>query len=599
MHAPTSRTATARLGLLAVLSAGLIAALAPGAATAATPGTLDSGFGSGGIAGGGGNVRLFGAVVQSDGKVLAVGQSGIASGATLVVERFTTSGALDGSFGSGGVAHGPAVTTALGTGSVGRSVAIQSDGKIVVVGKATDSPASGTDGILVERFNSNGSIDSSFGSHGVVTALGDQLADGYGVAIQSDGKIIAAGSADANGQGGFTPRVAVIRLNSNGSLDSSFASHGVDVIDLGAYSVAQAVALQRDGKIVIAGSQAPGLQVPNALIARLTTSGKLDPSFGTGGAYAHQYARGASNSAFNALAVQRDGKIVAAGAATAGNTGADAFIARFNTNGSTDGSFGGGVVYKTAAVNTVISTVVPGATGVTVTGNGDIVAAGTASNGGLTELALWAVKSNGATETGFGSGGQTITSLGASTRADGNGLAIAPDGKLVLAGDLRRNPIGAYSGMVARYNGLGAPPPPPTSALKVSLSGLSKLYKTSTVAKQGLTVGVNCNESCTFRATLTLSSGTAKQLHIKSTFRRCKKVHGKTRCKTVHGYRSITLGSHSGRLSGSGTSKFTLRLNRKYVKALERAKSFNATLHVTATANHKNKTATKVLVFKR
>ncbi len=268
-----------------------LAGFAPGVARAAQPGSIDTGFGASGVAGAGADARLFGTAVQTDGKVVAVGQSGIQSGATLLLARFTSSGARDRSFGSGGLVKGPAVSSPLGTGSVGRSVAVQSDGKIVVVGRATTSDASGTDGILIERFNSNGSIDGTFGSHGVVTVLTSQLGDGYAVALQPDGKIIATGSADANGSGGLTPRVAVVRLNANGSLDSGFGAGGIDVLDLGAYSYALAVAEQKDGKIVIGGSQAPGLQVPNALIARLTAGGALDPSFGSGGAYAHQYAR--------------------------------------------------------------------------------------------------------------------------------------------------------------------------------------------------------------------------------------------------------------------------------------------------------------------
>ncbi len=600
MHAPSSRRPTKNRVAARICGAALIAlAIVPAAASAATPGTIDTTFGSGGIANGGTGNRLFGAAVQADGKVLAVGETGAPS--TVLLERFAANGQPDGSFGSGGVVRGPAVTSAFDTGSLGRSVAVQSDGKIVVAGKATSPDASGTDGILVERYNSNGSIDSSFGSHGVALALTQQLADGYGVAIQSDGKIVATGSANASGSGGVTPRVAVVRFNTNGSLDSGFANHGTDVIDLGAYSVALGVALQSDGKIVIVGSQAPGLQVPNALIARLTSTGARDPSFNGNGAFTHQYAIGAANSAFNAVAVQKDGKIVAAGAATSGNTGANAVIARFTSGGTPDGSFGsGGVVFKPSATSSSVTSTIPGATGVTLAGNGDIVASGTLTVNGVSDVAAWAVRSNGATETGFGLGGVVTTPFGTNGRGEGNGLAVGADGKFVVAGD-SRTIFGAYSGVVVRYNGFGATPPPPPPALKASLKSVSGRYKTSTVARHGLKLGVNCNQACSFKSTLTASAGTARKLKIKSKIRKCKKVHGKRRCTTTRGYTSLTLASAKGSLRAAGTGTLTLKLGRSYVKALEKQKSVSVTLQVvvTSSATKKSTTLKKGLTFKR
>ncbi len=541
--------------------------------------------------------------MQSDGKVVAVGQSGVQSGATLLVARFTSSGALDGSFGSGGVVTSPAIPGALDTGSVGRSVAIQPDGKIVVVGRVISSDASATDRILIERYNSNGSIDATFGTNGAVTALATRLGDGYAVALQPDGKIIAAGSADAAGSGGVTPRVAVVRLNSNGSLDSGFGAGGIDVVDLGAYSYALAAAVQADGKIVISGSQAPGLQVPNALIARLTASGALDPTFASGGAYAHQYAVGAASSAFNALAIQGTGGIIAAGAATNGNTGADAIVARFTSGGAPDGSFGsGGVVYETSAMNTG-SANVPGATGVALAPNGDVIAGGTAGGPGLAGVAVWAFNPTGALDTSFGAAGSTLTGFGPITRGEGNALTIAGDGKIVVAGDTQ-SITGTYSSVVARYNGFAPPPPPPPPpppALKLSLTGLSGSYKTSSVAKHGLKFSVSCSQGCTYRASLTLSSGAARRLHILTTFTKCTRVKRKRRCVKVRGYRPVTIASGKGSLRAAGTTSITLKLVRAYVKTLEQQRSVAVTLQVAASSSvtHKRQTVKKGLTFKR
>jgi uncharacterized delta-60 repeat protein len=558
----------------------LTGALAP-VALAATPGTTDTSFGHGGVAGAGAGTRFFGTAVQSDGKVVAVGETGVGSNAGLLVARFGTNGALDGSFGSGGLVRGPSISGALDPNSIGRAVAIQSDGKIVVVGKATGADGTGTDGIVIERYTSNGSLDTSFGSGGVVLAAAGQLGDGYGVAIQSDGKIVASGTADASGSGGVTPRVAVVRVNANGALDSSFGSHGLDILDLGAYSMALAVAVQSDGKIVIAGSQAPGLQVPNALIARLTASGALDPSFNGDGAYTHQYAQGAANSGFNALAIQSDGKIVAVGAATAGNTSANAIIARFTTGGTPDGSFGsGGVAFSASAINTAATGAVPGATGVGIASNGDIIAGGTISSAGLHELAVWAFTSHGAPDGSFGTHGAAVTSFGTVTQGEGQGLAIGSDGKIVVAGDAKAI-TQTYTAEVVRYNGF-APPPPP--ALKASLKGVSNSYKSSSVVKHGLKVGVNCNEACAIKVTVTVSSSTAKKLHLKT-----------------HGKKPVTILTGKGSLSKSGTKSITLKLSKKLGKSIEKQKrvGLNLQVSVRSSVTHKTKTLKKGVTLKR
>ena len=571
------------VGGLALLCVATIAlGLGAAAARAASPGTLDPSFGSGGIAGSGANTRLFGIAVQSDGKLVAVGES-VGSSPSLLLARFTPSGALDPSFGSGGIVHGPAIPPSAG--SLGRGVAVQSDGKIVVVGNATDSSGNYAQGLIVERYSSSGSLDTSFGSHGVVEQLGGtSFGQGYAVAIQPDGKIIATGSGNAAGSGGTFPRVAVVRLNANGSLDTSFQGGGVDVIDLGAFSYALAVALQPGGAIVIAGSQAPGLQVPNALIARLTPSGALDTTFAGTGAYAHQYAQGASNSAFNAVAVQPDGKIVAAGAATIGNTSADALVVRFTASGAQDGSFGSGGVVYTPSANSYSANggAVPGANGITIAPNGDIVAAGVYDNSVQTYATVWALTAGGALDGSFGSHGVSLYTNSAGNNTEYAAIGLSPsNGDFVAVGDGGPPFSGSYIGMAARYIGFGAPKPPP---LKLSLKGLSKSYKTSTVAKKGLKLTVGCNQPCTITASLTVSAATARKLHLK-----------------VHGNKPVTIATAKVTLKAAGSKSITLKLSKALAKALEKQKSVGLTLRLssTATATRKTQTVTKGVTFKR
>ena len=259
-------------------------------------------------------------------------------------------------------------------------MAIQSDGKIVVVGKATDGSGSGRGGLLIERFNANGSLDTSFGSGGVVNLLSASFGDGYGVAIQSDGKILATGSDDAAGSGGgTTPRVAVARLQSNGSLDPSFGSGGTAVIDLGAYSFANAVAVQSNGAIVIAGSQSPGSQSVNALIARLTPARRTGPQLQRLG-----HLRAPVRQRQRQLGLQRRGDPArrhdrGRRRQQRRQLGRRRVRRPLHHGRRADGSFGsGGVAYATSsqALPGLSGASIPGANAVTIAGNGDVVLAG-------------------------------------------------------------------------------------------------------------------------------------------------------------------------------------------------------------------------------
>jgi uncharacterized delta-60 repeat protein len=441
---------SSRILAVAIVCAAVGAGVAS-AARSASPGSLDRGYGDHGLVSLGRNTRLFGIAVQRSGDAVGVGETGVGTNARLLLARFTPSGKLDHTFGRGGIVVGPAVRTSLGSGSIGRAVAVQSDGKIVVVGKATSANGSAQAGLLIERYGANGSLDRSFGKGGVVNLLGSSFGNGYAVAVASDGTVVATGSADATGSGNDVyPRVAVARLNANGSLDTHFGSRGIDVVDLGPYSYALGVALAPGGKIVIAGSQSPGLQATNALVARLTSSGRLDPSFDGTGYYAHQYAPGGAFSAFNGLAVLGNGQIVAAGAATGSAETADAFAVRFTASGHPNRSFGSdGAAYAKSATSYLSGTAaVPGATAVTITRGGGVLLAGQARTGVESSLALWDFTTGGRPNAGFGSHGQA--ELHSTDDSEAAGLAIAPGGDVVLAGD--ENLLGShYKGLVARY----------------------------------------------------------------------------------------------------------------------------------------------------
>ncbi len=458
MDAPlrSAKVSFARRRVLLCGAAGTLLAASGALALARRPGTLDSSFGHHGTAKAGADSRLFGAVTQRDGKVVAVGESGARSSARLLLVRFTSAGKLDRSFGHGGRVIGPAIPGAHDKGSLGRAVALQSDGKIVVVGKATNGNGAARDGLLIERYDSRGRLDHGFGRAGIVEVLTHtSYGDGYAVAIQPNGGIVAAGTSDRSGAGGVVPRTAVVRVKPNGSLDSSFGQRGISTLDLGAYSYALAVALQRNGRIVLAGSTAPGFQVPQAIVARLTRSGALDPSFAHRGQFTRQYARHASDSSFNAVAIQRDGRIVAAGSAADGNSGGDAIVARITGSGGQDNSFGsGGVVYSTSATNFLASgTSIPGASGVALGPGGRIIAAGESANSVETKAAVWAFTARGGLDRTFGSKGKVLTTYNRAAASEATGVAIASNGAVVTAGDGQAIPGRGYFAIVARYVG--------------------------------------------------------------------------------------------------------------------------------------------------
>ena len=230
--------------------------------------------------------------------------------ATCALSLFSTAnpananGSLDTSFDTEGK-----VTTALGSaGNGAQSVAIQSDGKIVVAGSSNDNDVSGDDFALA-RYNTDGSLDTSFDTDGkVTTAIGSSNDRAYSVAIQSNGKIVVAGNSS---NGGFNTVFALARYNTDGSLDTSFDTDGKITTAIGsATDTAYSVAIQSDGKIVAAGYSYNGSNNDFAL-ARYNTDGSLDTSFDTDGKITT--AIGLEADLAQSVAIQSDGKIVAAG----------------------------------------------------------------------------------------------------------------------------------------------------------------------------------------------------------------------------------------------------------------------------------------------
>jgi uncharacterized delta-60 repeat protein len=225
-------------------------------------------------------------------------------------------GQLDPSFGVGGTV----VTEFPSSYSGARAVAVQADGRIVAAGFAHTNDTILQD-FAVVRYDASGALDPTFGTGGRVrTDFGGRFDEASAVAVQSDGRIVVAGSSsDATGSD-----MAVARYNSDGTLDTSFDGDGTALVDFGSEASARAVAVQPDGKVVLAGwvshPVGGGCCVADFALARLTSAGALDSSFDGDGQVVTDFLPGADNGhdAAQAVLVQADGRIVAAGAGVAG-----------------------------------------------------------------------------------------------------------------------------------------------------------------------------------------------------------------------------------------------------------------------------------------
>jgi uncharacterized delta-60 repeat protein len=282
--------------------------------------------------------------------------------------RYNPDGSLDPNFSGDGKQ-----TTAIGSFGDARpfGVALQSDGKIVAVG-STNIQGINTRDFALARYNLNGSLDTSFSGDGLQTTDFGDFDGAVGVAIQADDKIVAFGNHpdDTHPPGDF----ALARYNLNGSLDTSFSGDGLQTTDFGVGASGTEVAIQGDGKIVAVGQNGDG----DFALARYIPDGSLDTSFSGDGLQTTDFLFGSGDLASD-VAIQANGRIVAVGFATGGATGSDFALARYNPDGSLDTTFSGDGRKRTSFGTSSDGFDV--ALGVALQGDGRIVAVGTGGAG--------------------------------------------------------------------------------------------------------------------------------------------------------------------------------------------------------------------------
>ena len=409
----------------------------------AAPGDLDTTFGSGGkVKTNTGSWDYAHAMaIQSDGKIVVAGYGLLPLTDTCLVVRYNPDGSLDTGFSNGGIAYIPAFQ------GVVEELAIQSDGKIVIVGRGWET-GSFVPKFAVGRLNLDGSLDTSFDGDGVVkTQIGTGPAYPFAVGIQTDGKIVVGGSCYS----GTDSDLTAVRYNPDGSLDTSFDGDGIVINTLAGYNDrAYALKIQPDGKILLGGQRYLSNFESDFELIRYKSDGTLDNGFGVNGIVTTSIGA-AGLDELQALVLQTDGKIIAGGGSLAANRLVFTAV-RYHSDGTLDLGFDQDGVVTTAVGNTSVQV-----RDMSIQPNGKTVLTGWSFNGQSDDFTTVRYDSDGSPDESFGAGGLVMTSLG-NGHDQANAVAVQPDGKIVLAG-LSHNGVDYDYGLV-RYLGDPVAPRP-------------------------------------------------------------------------------------------------------------------------------------------
>jgi uncharacterized delta-60 repeat protein len=363
-------------------------------------------------------------------------------------QTITRAGTLDPGFGSGGKA-----TVHIGQYNNARKVFIQPDGKIVVAGETAQSGVHlYTPSPVLARYHSDGTLDTSFGRNGVVPGQFGNVSISD-AAMQPDGKFVLVGGA-YTGYNMPPTAFAVVRYNSNGTLDAGFGFNGIAVTDIGGASDnANTVVLLPGGKIMVAGGTlGSSFSSPGTLdLVRYNSNGSLDTTFGNGGILYYFEGNNGSWPVFRDMVLLPDGKLLATGFITIPFMGQTEFLARFNADGSFDTTFGSnGFIYPAQVADQI-----------TLQPDGKFIVTNprTPGLGAYLIFALSRFNSNGSIDNSFGTNGmvqtmfRSITNVG-NINSDVSQAILKSNGDIIAIGTAREVNEGSYFA-VAQYNSSG------------------------------------------------------------------------------------------------------------------------------------------------
>jgi uncharacterized delta-60 repeat protein len=323
-----------------------------------------------------------------------------------------------------------------------QSISVQANGKMVVSGSLLKNVGGFDSGYSVlTRYNVDGSLDSKFGMSGIV--IDNFVYKANALLLQPDGKIIVGGFRVLTKFGGYD--FALIRFNTDGTKDSTFGKDGNVSTHLGSDGIINAISIQHDGKIIAIGYTTLGNSIDTLAIVRYNTNGSFDSSFGVNGVVMNSLPY---SSEPQAAAIQSDGKIV-----IAGDNALDAtfFVIRFNPNGSIDSSFGlngsftDNTIFHFGSVRSII-----------IEQSGKIILAGSSKYGD--SFILGRLNQDGTYNSPFGPNGYAFADFNAfdiSFSQLCNAVIKEQNGKLVAAGSIYYNASKRYSIGLARFNADG------------------------------------------------------------------------------------------------------------------------------------------------
>ncbi|MCY7347481.1 MAG: FG-GAP-like repeat-containing protein [Pyrinomonadaceae bacterium] len=362
--------------------------------------------------------------VQADGKILAGGRGGITAGQTrFTIARYFPNGALDGTFGTNGINVinflDPATGSPLGLSEI-KTVLVQPDGKILLVGDGDNKY------FVAARLNADGTFDSTFGTNGRAVTLipGTGNKSVYAAVPQPDGKFVLCSQGIVTSVNRTLFLLA--RFNTDGTVDTSFGANGFASTRFSdnnsADAIPQTLILQSDGKIITAGwATAPPAFTRGAALARFNSNGTLDATFGTGGLAFDQ-----PGGMIQEIALLPDGKLIAV---TTSASSGGFILNRYNANGSLDQTFG-----EFGRLETIFPGGASNATEVLVQPDGKILAGGYNVQANAWVLARYAA--NGTFDRTFGTGGRVVVADTSPNNQDPRAydMTLQPDGKILFGG---------------------------------------------------------------------------------------------------------------------------------------------------------------------
>ncbi len=372
----------------------------------------------------------LGMAVQPDGKIVLAGLQEIDNSSDCAVARYNADGTPDNTFGTDGFTLIDAGTDS----DAAWCMALQNDGKILLGGSIYNQFSTVDDYLLI-RLNTDGSPDNTFGSGGdgiVITDIGGFWDNAFAIAIQDDGKILLGG----DGYETDKRKICVVRYNTDGSLDASFGSGGIALHSLGTGDDrTRAIAVQADGKILAAGYFDDGVDDQTCL-TRFNADGTVDNSFGNNGSATLDI--GGNTDRIFTICIQPDGKIINGGFSMDASLEIDALFLRYLNDGTLDNSFGGGsgiMLHDFGSNASVVD--------IKMQTDGKILAT---TEGFSFELVR--LLENGQRDNSFGDNGKVNTSIG--NYCGSTSLSRYSDGKAVLGG--RSYDGTSFNFALARYH---------------------------------------------------------------------------------------------------------------------------------------------------